>query len=143
MDWAKYLGEAFAAVLGLLGASVVVQVAPIKINPWTWLAKKIGKAINGEVLDKIETVDEKLDRHVKQDDAREAKRLRGKVIDFADELRQGLEHSEENFNRILENITEYNRYCAKHPEFPNDKATLSIAYIEMVYRKRLEENDFL
>lgn len=145
MEWfADHLGVAFVAILTSLGGiTTIVQVSPIKINPWTWIAKKIGRAINGEVLEKVNTISQDLAEHVKQDDIREAKRQRGKIIDFADELRQGVQHSEENFNRILESITEYNRFCAKHPEFPNDKATLSISYIETVYRKRLEENDFL
>lgn len=145
MEWlTNHLGEAILALLGSVGGlSAIVQVAPIKVYPWTWIAKKIGRAINGEVLEKVNTISQDLAEHVKQDDIREAKRQRGKIIDFADELRQGVQHSEENFNRILESITEYNRFCTKHPEFPNDKATLSISYIETVYRKRLEENDFL
>ena len=145
MEWlTNHLGEAILALLGSVGGlSAIVQVSPIKVYPWTWIAKKIGRAINGEVLEKVNTISQELSEHVKQDDIREAKRQRGKIIDFADELRQGVQHSEENFNRILESITEYNRFCAKHPEFPNDKATLSISYIETVYRKRLEENDFL
>lgn len=145
MEWlTNHLGEAILAFLGSVGGlSAIVQVAPVKVYPWTWIARKIGRAINGEVLEKVNTISQDLAEHVKQDDIREAKRQRGKIIDFADELRQGVQHSEENFNRILESITEYNRFCAKHPEFPNDKATLSISYIETVYRKRLENNDFL
>lgn len=31
-------------------AMTVVQLAPVKINPWGWLARKLGKAVNkGEV----------------------------------------------------------------------------------------------
>lgn len=144
MEWlTNHLGEVILALLGSVGGlSAVVQVAPIKVYPWTWIAKKIGRAINGEVLEKVNTISKELSEHVKQDDIREAKRLRGKIIEFADELRQDLYHSEENFNRILESITEYNRYCSKHPEFPNDKATISISLIEDAYRMRLEKNDF-
>ena len=66
-----------------------------------------------------------------------------RILRFADEILQGELHSREHFDEVLEDITEYNRYCARHPEFPNDKATLSIAHIERVYRARLEKNDFL
>ena len=30
-----------------------IQIAPIKVNPWSWMAKKFGRAINGEVLKEI------------------------------------------------------------------------------------------
>ena len=32
----------------------LVQIAPIKFNPWTALARAIGRALNKEVMDKIE-----------------------------------------------------------------------------------------
>lgn len=32
----------------------LVQVAPIKVNPWTALGRSIGRVLNKEVMDKIE-----------------------------------------------------------------------------------------
>ena len=32
----------------------LVQIAPVKLNPWTWLARAIGRAINGDVLRKLD-----------------------------------------------------------------------------------------
>ena len=29
----------------LLALMTIIQIAPIKINPWSWIAQKIGKAI--------------------------------------------------------------------------------------------------
>lgn len=139
----EYFGEVIGGLLALLASSVVVQVSPIKLNPWTWLAKKIGTAINGEVLEKVDHISVELAAHVKHDDERNAKRARVRILRFADEILQGERHSKEHFDEILEDITEYNRYCARHPEFPNDKATLSIAHIERTYRTRMEKNDFL
>ena len=31
----------------------LVQIAPIKINPWSWIGKCIGKCINGEVIKEV------------------------------------------------------------------------------------------
>ncbi len=36
----------------LLVAMTLIQIAPIKLNPWSALAKAIGRAINGEVIAK-------------------------------------------------------------------------------------------
>lgn len=141
IEWlSDYLVE---IVGGLLASSVLIQIAPIKLNPWTWLARKIGTAINGEVLARVDDISVELAEHVRRDDERNAKRARVRILRFADEILQGELHSKEHFDEILEDITEYNRYCTRHPEFPNDKAALSIAHIERTYRTRMERNDFL
>ena len=36
--------------LGLAALLTLIQIAPVKIDPWTSIAKALGKAINGEVL---------------------------------------------------------------------------------------------
>ena len=41
----------------LLALSVVVQITPIKLNPWTWIARKVGKAINHDEIEKINRID--------------------------------------------------------------------------------------
>lgn len=130
-------------LVGLLASSIVVEVVPIRVNPWTWIFRKIGEAINGEVTRQLAEISSKLDAHISEDNKGDAKRERIRILRFADEVRQGKRHSKEHFNEILEDITEYNRYCAHHPEFPNDKASISIALIEDTYRMRLEKNDFL
>ena len=135
--------QIITALLAVLGSSVAIEIIPIKINPWTWLARRIGKAILGDVTEQLVYISNKLDAHIGEDSRDKAKRLRVRILRFADELLQGERHSQEHFNEILEDITEYNRYCATHPDFPNDKATISIGHIENVYRARLENNDFL
>lgn len=44
-------------------ALTVIQVAPVKINPWSAIAKAIGRAINAEVLAELERTRIKLDDH--------------------------------------------------------------------------------
>lgn len=45
---------------------------PVKINPWSAIAKAIGRAINAEVLAELERTRIKLDNHIKTDDERAA-----------------------------------------------------------------------
>ena len=42
-------GQWTILVIALLS---LIQIVPIKINPWSWLGKQIGRAINKEVMDK-------------------------------------------------------------------------------------------
>ena len=44
----------------------LVEVAPIKINPWTWLAETISKAFNGEVMKEIGKLSQEV-KDVKKD----------------------------------------------------------------------------
>lgn len=140
---AVYGGKLIGGLVTLLASSVVVEIVPIKICPWTAFFRWVGKKINGEITDQLNGISEKLDAHISEDGRSDAKRARVRILRFADEILQGELHSREHFDEILEDITEYNRYCARHPEFPNDKATLSIAHIERTYRTRMEKNDFL
>lgn len=40
----------------LLVAMTLIQIAPIKVNPWSALARALGKAINKDVLDGLAEV---------------------------------------------------------------------------------------
>ena len=44
----------------LLTAMTLIQVAPIKVNPWSAVAKAIGRAINGEVIAKVDQLERDL-----------------------------------------------------------------------------------
>lgn len=82
----------------------------------------------------------KLERRMDKDDA---DGCRTRILRFADELRRDVKHSEEFFNQILDDISDYERYCTEHPEYKNSKAVNAIAEIDKVYQKCMEKNSFL
>ena len=131
------------AAAALLGGSTLIQVTPIKLNPWTWLAKKVGKAINGDLLEKVEKVETKVDKLEKARGEENAENRRVRILRFSDELQHGVQHSQEHFDQILLDITVYNKYCAEHKDFLNDRTVIATERIKSSYRKRLERNDFL
>lgn len=143
-DWAKTGGGIALLLLTL------VQITPIKVNPWSTIARVIGKALNKDMMDKLESVEtdvkslkENHDNLKNRMDKSDADDCRTRILRFADELRRGVEHSEEFFNQILDDISDYERYCSEHPEYKNSKATNAIAKIDKVYQKCMEENSFL
>ena len=75
-----------------------------------------------------------------KDKALEARR---RILQFADEIRRGVQHSMEHFNNVLEDITSYKEYCRAHEDFQNDKAVRSIQRIEEVFDECMRNNDFL
>lgn len=135
---------------GIVVLSTFVQISPVKINPWSWLGKQIGKAINGDVMSRIDELQTEI-RDVKAQqakdtdirDERHAEDCRTYIISFSDELRRSLDHSEEAFNRCFECIKDYKNYCDSHPNYINDKAVMSIKFIESKYQYCLDHNCFL
>ena len=107
----------------------LVQVAPIKVNPWTELGRSIGRVLNKEVMDKIEEGN--------------AKNARYRIIRFNDEVKHDVKHTEEHFDQIIEDIDTYENYCSDHPRFPNGKAVHSISNIRKIYDKCSDEHSFL
>lgn len=127
----------------LLVLMTLVQITPIKINPWSWLGRMIGRAINGEVLEKVDTLTKNVAKNKADDDEQWVLLSRSHILRFGDELRHGVPHSQEHFDQILLDISKYERYCNDHPEFPNGKAVATIKQIKKTYQKCLDENNFL
>jgi len=121
----------------LLILSILVQIAPIKINPWSKLAKAIGNALNGgDVMGKLEA-------HIKVDDERNADMHRARILQFNTELLRDVKHTEEDFYEILYSIDCYERYCRDHPEYQNNRAVHAIKHIKSVYDTLQRTHDFL
>ena len=115
----------------------LVQFAPVKINPWSALAKTIGKAMG------IAAIEKKLDKHITMDDRRNADAHRVRILHFNNELLRDLKHTKEEFIEVLAEIDAYEEYCREHPEYPNNRAVLAIENIREVYKERLKQHDFL
>lgn len=128
----------------LLGAlATLIQISPIKINPWTWAARKIGRAINGEVLEKVKDLESQMNNLKDTVEERAAKDARTRILRFGDECLHGDRHSKEHFDEILRDITDYETYCDEHRNFKNNMAVLTIASIKSNYQERLRLHDFL
>ena len=121
----------------------IVQIAPIKINPWSWLGKIIGRAINAEVIEKVDKLSSDVKANKDADDKEWAELRRTHILRFGDEIRLGVSHSEEHYNQILLDIHQYDTYCNEHKSYKNDKAIATIDLIKQTYSKCLSENRFL
>lgn len=134
-----------AAGIALLGAALatVIEVAPIKVHPWKWLGRWIGRAINGELMEKVDQLEQDIKQLDHDAGERNAKAARARVLRFGDELIHDVRHSKEHFDDILQDITEYEKYCDEHPEFENDRMQLTALKIKDTYKKCWEEHSFL
>ena len=72
-EWLAGGGGLLAVLLTL------VQIAPVKVNPWSAIAKAIGRAMNADVLRELDMVTQKLDNHIRVDDERNADSYRTRI----------------------------------------------------------------
>lgn len=128
---------------GLAILLTILQIAPIKINPWSWLARTIGRAINGEVLKEVASLRADVKQNKEDDDEQWVSLSRSHILRFGDELLHGVAHSQEHFDQILSDISKYEHYCENHPNYKNGKAKATIKLINETYQKCLKENNFL
>ena len=126
----------------LFALATVIQIAPIEVNPWSAIAKALGKAINADVLEQREAKG-KLEDHIRTDDKRDADLHRTRILQFNTELLRDIKHTREDFIEALVEIDEYESYCKSHPEYENNRAVHAISNIKRVYDERLEKHDFL
>lgn len=133
-------GEATLVLVGILS---LVQITPIKINPWSALFKWLGRMINGELSDKIDALAKKVDQLEAKEDQRDAVNKRVRILRFEDELQREQRHTKDSFDQVMSDITDYNQYCTDHPKFRNDQTAQTVEHIRKVYADRLERHDFL
>lgn len=137
------------ALLLVILASVF-EVSKIKINPWSRLLGCIGRAINKDVLEKVDVLEceiikikEDADERNAKLEMREAKAARTRILRFGDECIHNVKHSKEHFDQIMRDIKDYELYCNEHPNFENNTAVNTIAIINEIYLNRMRNHDFL
>lgn len=76
-------------------------------------------------------------------DINEAQTARTQILRFSDELYNGVLHTKEHFNEVLDTCGRYNQYCAEHPEFKNMRTVNAQERINEVYKKCERDHSFL
>lgn len=127
----------------LLLLMTVIQITPIKCNPWSWVGKIIGRAINGEVISKVDALSKDLDSFKKENEEYHATLSRTHILVFGDEILHGVNHSKERYDNVLIDIDNYEEYCDDHPDYKNNVALATIKHIKHKYTEHLEHDDFL
>lgn len=121
----------------------LVQISPIEINPWNWIARKIGGEINKDVIERVDNLSKDISDLRKEFDEGEATLCRTRILRFNDELIYEKKHTKEHFDQVLTDITRYEAYCESHPKYKNNIATLSIEKIKKTYKNCMDKNSFL
>lgn len=142
-------------------SSGIIQISPIKINPYSALVKWIGDVACASTREDINKLFDKIDRvEVKQAETEsklntsitilqtnlsniekvnkenEIKNIRRQILLFYEDLRSGEDKPLDSFHSILADIDEYKKYCSEHPDFKNGYTTNAV---EIIRQKALLE----
>lgn len=128
----EILGASGGVALILL---TLIQIAPVKINPWSAIAKAIGRAINGDLIRAVNQVSESVDQN-------EIDRLRWEILDFSNSCQNGRRHTREEFDHIIRMHEKYESILKRRNE-SNGQVDMAYDYIKTLYQKCLIERDFL
>ena len=120
----------------------LVEVAPIKINPWGALLKYIGKVTNGELNEKFDTLQDDLKQLKRDFEVKNANDKRWDILDFSNSCRNGRKHGKEEWEHVINQLKEYETYVEEH-HIDNGVIEEETKYLRELYQERCRNNDFL
>ena len=121
----------WAVVLLILLLSLV-QISPVKLNPWDSIFGWIGKKVNGETEKRLD----KLEKHTREmwiNNHRQA------ILTFARECRADIEHSSDEWTNVLNVAEEYEKYVTEN-KVTNGIITQDTEYIRNLYQEMSREH---
>ena len=141
------LGSSFIFYAAIL--CTIIQVAPIKINPWDFLLGWIGERFNSginkrinEVNERVNNLEETIDKHIEKCDIDDWKKKRNYIIKFVNEGVNGARHTKESFENVITLCDEYEEYVKQNPNVHNGVINDSIYAIRTKYQEHLIKADF-
>ena len=132
----------------VIGASII-QVAPIKVNPWDWILGGIGKRLNKAINERMDAIEKKqsefeskFDIYVTEQRKKDLDDKRSQILQFCNECMLHKRHTQEQFRFVIRLCDEYEKYIEDN-KLKNGEISDAIDQIREIHRKCLAENSFL
>lgn len=128
---------------GLIIILTILQIAPIKINPWSKILNWFGDLFNSGIYKRLEKIESDV-KEIKHSSAeRDAITARVRILRFNDELMNNVDHSKDYFDQVLNDIDMYEKYCEDYPKFKNNVTLFAISNIKETYKACMAKHKFL
>lgn len=126
-------------LLAVFSLLCLVQISPIKINPWDTILGWIGTKINAGVKKDLDEVSRQTS--IQKEEFREfwVDYQREAILRFSRECSQETPHSREEWNHILDIIKRYETFCKKH-DIANGVIEENSSYLRDLHKKLLQEH---
>lgn len=132
--WNKWNLDSLAgeAAVGLFIILSLIQISPVKINPWDKILGWFGKKINQETEKTMEDLK-------KQVSDLWINNHRQGILTFARECRSGITHDSEEWSNVLNLCEEYEHYTESN-HVTNGVVKENTKYIRDLYQKKSHAN---
>lgn len=125
-----------------LGLSAIIEIAPIKINPWSKMFRWVGNIILSELRTDFNELSTEMMTFKREQEAKNANDMRWAIINFANSCRRGEQHSKDAWRHVLNQISEYEDYTEKH-NIINGVVDAESEYLHELFQERCRRNDFI
>lgn len=143
MGFADYLKEIFTTPsVVIFGVITLIEVVPIKINPWHALFKWIGKAINGDLQTQVTEIRREVTDLKKDCELKNADDMRWEILNFVNTCRQGTLHSKDEWRHVMDQLAKYEDYT-EAKGISNGVIEEDSKYLRELYHDRNSDNDFI
>ena len=119
----------------------LIEVTPIKINPWSGLLHWIGRKVNSDLYEAVKGLTNDVEKLKKDFEVKNANDLRWSILGFANSCRRGDRHSREEWKHAVDQMAFYEDYVDKH-DITNGVIKEDTKYLRELYHKISVENDF-
>lgn len=109
-------------IIGLifLVLTSLIQISPLKVNPWSAIFKWLGGQLTGDLRKDLNSLIVDTRRQT--------------ILTFARECRKGEDHSAEEWGHVLNVAAEYEKYCQDH-KITNGVIDADTQYIRGLYQE--------
>lgn len=137
LDWFK--GVVGSPWVILIGTFTVIQISPLKINPWSWLGKQIRHLIFGDDITKLKSEMESIKNDLLDE---KVSSRRWQILNFSNSCIREIPHTKEEWDHCIVDLEWYEEYCEKN-RIPNGVMKECAKYLRKRYQDHLAKNDFL
>lgn len=137
--------EFLKTILLACGSAFVTGLFTIMLSNLTYKReqKRKQEMRDEQILKKLDEIENKLNRHIADDERNRVEEGRTRFLRFCDECRRGVLHTEEHWNDIIKDIDVYKEYCMHHVDYQNERAVRTIDYLIEKYDEHIKNNTFL
>ena len=137
--------EFLKTILLACGSAFVTGLFTIMLSNLTYKReqKRKQEMRDEQILKKLDEIENKLNRHIADDERNRVEEGRTRFLRFCDECRRGVLHTEEHWNDIIKDIDVYKEYCMRHADYQNERAVRTIDYLIEKYDEHIKNNTFL
>ena len=126
--------DVIALIVAIIGSNALFGFAQFIIQ---FLVTRSDMKQN--IVTRIDSLNDKVDKN-------KAELCRTHILRFADDLRNGIHHSEEYFRQQMLDCDTYDHYCETHPDFSNGLTIVASRFIRSEFEKlytqeRKKENE--